>query len=123
MHPDAIGESLGITATESTPIDPNSRYRARRETNYWGWCSKVSSHSTDNLQHVEAICELFAGKRTELSALREVGCEIDVFCYWVFSEQGGHQLDARTMSKLAALELDIGWDVYSGDEHEYTQAE
>lgn len=63
----------------------------------------------------EQIAELagFAeSHRAELDALRP-DCEVDVFC-GVFSEdaQGGFTLERELLSRLAALDLAVTFDIY-----------
>ena len=119
LAPDVIGDVLGVEATVAKPIDPASRYRPRRETNFWGWCSEGSVNSVDNLQHVAAIIDLLDGKAAALEDLRSRGCQIDICCYWVSTGQGGPSMDMATMKALVALGLEIWWDVYFGKEEEY----
>jgi hypothetical protein len=61
-----------------------------------------------------------AGKRAALDELRSLGCEIDVVNYFVSSGQGGPELDTSTIDTLSQLGLSIWWDVYFGEESEYS---
>src|SRR5262245_26511533 len=98
VGPAAIGASLGIEATELVPLDPASKYRPRRETNYWAWCTRQHVVSkTDNALHIAAILERVRGKESQLRQLRSVGCETDICCYWVSDGQGGPSLDVQVM--------------------------
>src|SRR5262245_23921155 len=112
MHPKAIGEILAVEATDTIPIDPSSKYRVRRETNYWNWCTQHRVNSADNTLHIAALLEVFGSKQAELESLRTAGCETDICCYWVSTGQGGPSLEVATMQELARLGLPIWWDVY-----------
>ena len=121
LHPNEISELLGLEATDTIPLNPESKYRVRRETNYWGWNSRTVVSSTDNLEHVAAITQRLSGKRALLDQLREKGCEIDICCYWVSSGQGGPLVDRSMLAALSQLDLEIWWDVYFGEESEYAE--
>ena len=118
MSPNAIGDTLGLKATDSKPRDAGSPYWPRRDTNTWFWSTQGKVQSNDNLEHVGAVIELFSGKRTELKTLRDAGCKIDISSYYVSSGQGGPELDLSTMKALCELELEIWWDIYFGEENE-----
>ena len=121
LHPDEIGRALGIQATDPRPMEPDSKYRPRREYHYWDWCSKSSVESTDGIEHVRAVLQILQGKEQQLSQLREAGCAIDVCCYWVSSGQGGPFLDVPALTTLAHLGLEIWWDVYFGKDEDYAE--
>lgn len=121
MAPDSVGAALGVAATGAFPINPESRYRNRREWNLWKWSTRGVVHSRDNLEHLQAITTLLEGKADQLATLRGLGCETDIFCYWVSSGQGGPYLDSATMRSLAALGLDVSWDMYFGEESDYPE--
>jgi hypothetical protein len=117
LEPAAIGASLGIDATDPVPLDPSSKYRPRREVNYWGWCTRQHVASkTDNALHIAAILERVRGKELQLQHLRSVGCETDICCFWVSTGQGGPSLGVEVMRELSELGLSIWWDVYFDDE-------
>jgi hypothetical protein len=102
-------------------MEPNSKYRPRREYHYWAWSSDRQVQSLDGLEHVRAVLELLQGKEQLLGQLRAEGCEIDVCCYWVSSGQGGPFLDVSALGALAHFGLEIWWDVYFGEEEDYRE--
>jgi hypothetical protein len=112
IDPTTIGEVLAIEATDMIPMDPLSKYRARRETNLWKWCTQHRLNSADNMLHIAAALEVLGSKQAELERLRSAGCKTDLCCYWVSTGQGGPSLDVATMKELARLGLPIWWDVY-----------
>ena len=119
MTPDSISRVLGVESTKSEPRDEHSKYRTRREQNYWACCTKDLLNSADGVAHLGKLTTLFAGKGQELDSLRAVGCEIDVCCYWVSSGQGGPLLAIDIMQSLVELKLEIWWDVYFGEDDDY----
>jgi len=118
IHPEAIGERLEIDATEMLPIDPESPYRPRRETNLWSWSTEGRVESVDSLVHIAAIIERLKDKAVQLEELRASGCQTDICGYWVSSGQGGPALDVKAMASLHTLGLDIWWDIYFGGKSE-----
>jgi len=118
IPPDVIGKRLGISATEMIPLDPNSRYKPRREYNLWSWSTEGKINSVDNLEHVWKIIDQFKDRENKLADLREKGCNMDIFCYWDSTGQGGPHLDIKTMESLLKLGLEISWDIYFEDESE-----
>ena len=122
MKPSEVSSVLCQQPTRQRAKEPDSKYKPRREVSYWSWCSKEQLQSTENLDHVQAIIDLLDGKSAALEELRARKCEIDIFSFWVSSGQGGPHLTAPVLKKLAALELEIGWDMYfeeyeESDEH------
>jgi hypothetical protein len=115
LHPEVIGQRLQIDGMDMLPRDPASRYRPRRETNYWGWCTRPLVDSTNNVDHIAAVVNLLESKGSVLDELRLEGCDIDICCYWVSSGQGGPSLDVDMMQSLCKLRLSIWWDVYFSD--------
>src|SRR5690242_9831123 len=95
MHPDEIESMLGLTATRKVPRDPTSHYRNRRERNGWFFSTKDSVDSRDNDVHLEAIIALLTPRAEALGRLQSLGCDTDIFCYWVSSGQGGPGLEVR----------------------------
>lgn len=117
-HPDEIGEVLGIEATDKRPRDPNSKYRHRRESHYWSLKTREHIESTDNVKHLAAIIEQLDGRSVALKTLRDMGCQTDIFCYWVSNGQGGPSLEVDMMGDLHELGLPITWDMYFRREDE-----
>ncbi|WP_020411266.1 DUF4279 domain-containing protein [Microbulbifer variabilis] len=116
MHPDDIGSALGISSTDSIPRDPNSKYKSRREQNFWSRTTKEDIDSTNNVEHLEFVVSLVSDKDTILSSLREKGCLTDIFCYWDSTGQGGPILSVEMMKELVRLGLGVSWDIYFDDE-------
>ena len=118
ISPDEIGKILGVSATEMIPLDPNSKYKSRREYNFWNLCSEGGIDSTDNLKHLRYLIDRLENKEGLLSELRKKGCDTDIFCYWSSTGQGGPYLDLKTMESLLKLGLEISWDMYFSGEDE-----
>ena len=119
LHPDEIGEILGIEPTKTIPRDPASKYRPRRECNFWSWETRDRVQSTDNAEHLAAIIKQLEGHSAALQKLRDMGCQTDISNYWVSNGQGGPSLDVEMMGVLHELGLSIWWDMYFGSEEEH----
>ncbi|MEE9491962.1 MAG: DUF4279 domain-containing protein [Gammaproteobacteria bacterium] len=116
--PEVITDRLGLESNTGYIRDPDARRRSKRETNYWGWCTKDELESTDNLVHIKAIIKRFKQKAVLLKELRSEECQMDICCYFVTSGQGGPYMDLSAMNALYKLGLEIWWDVYFGSEDE-----
>jgi hypothetical protein len=51
-------------------------------------------------------------KKDGIEFLRNSGAELDIFCYYVSTGQGGPTMSAEQMSNLGRLGLDVVWDIY-----------
>ena len=118
LDPSKIAEMLDLESTKSIPRDKDSRYRPRRDTNYWSWETRDFVDSTDNNEHLSEIVRVLDGRSERLAKLRNSGCQIDICNYWVSNGQGGPSLDVAMMSALCKLELPIWWDIYFEKERE-----
>lgn len=117
LVPDVISEKLGIAPTECEQLDPKSKYKHRREFNYWALSTKEKLESANNIEHLHFILERLFNKSSALDSLRNLGCSTDIFCFWVSSGQGGPCLDVEMMNELVKYGLDICWDMYFDDEN------
>ena len=122
MHPSEISQRLGINGVEELPRDLSSQYRPRRETNYWGWCTRPAVESNDGIVHLKFIINSLEPVKNKLRALQDAGCKTDIVVYWVSLGQGGPELSIEIMRGLSALQLPIWWDVYFGNESDYESA-
>lgn len=117
MHPDEIEKIIGIKSTDLVPKDPNSKYRPRRELNFWSRTTKGELESTDNVKHLELLLSLLNGKEGTLNSLRDSGCSTDIFCYWDSTGQGGPSLNVALMKELVKFGVGVSWDMYFDDEN------
>jgi hypothetical protein len=79
----------------------------------WFLRSEGVVDSRDVRRHLDWLLKQIADKRSAFTALRTAGVRIDVSCYWMSaSGHGGPTLSPTQMSALAALDLDVGFDVY-----------
>ncbi|WP_020412740.1 DUF4279 domain-containing protein [Microbulbifer variabilis] len=116
MHPDDIEKHIGIKSTDSVPRDLNSKYKSRREFNFWSRTTENDLNSTDNVEHLEFLLSLLKGKESRLSFLQDSGCMTDIFCRWDSTGQGGPSLSVAMMNELVKLGLSVSWDMYFDDE-------
>lgn len=119
MEPSQIGRVLSLQPTGSLVRDTSSPYRPRRETNLWEWCTREIVHGVDSEEHLKAIIDFISPSSESLSELQKLGCETDIFFYWVSSGQGGPFLQVETMRNLVNLNLPIYWDMYFGKLEDY----
>lgn len=84
----------------------------------WSWQTRELVESTDNTEHLAEIVKQLNGRSKSLRKLRAMGCQTDIFCYWVSDGQGGPSLDVDMMGDLRELGLPVTWDMYFGGEDE-----
>lgn len=64
--------------------------------------------------HIDQVCDAVGERHDELSALRQEGYLMDVFCFVeVESEQGGILIDSSTLQRLAYLSVELDLDIYA----------
>ncbi len=119
VDPGEIGRTLAIEGTRLRPIQPASKYKHERDYHHWSWSTEKLVEGADGEVHLSAITSLLHGKREQLDELRAKGCDIDIFCYWVSSGQGGPSLNSELLLAIGGLGLSISWDVYFGEEADY----
>lgn len=112
LRPEEISSALAIEPSRTAVLDPNSKYKARREHHLWVWSTKDLIDSTDHLVHLNRLFDALAGREGVLEELRNGGCSMQVSCYWDSSGQGGPWLDLPTIDSLARLRLEIWWDIH-----------
>jgi len=118
LHPDEITKMLGVLPTGTDPLNPESKYKNRRVSNFWKYSTEKLSNSLNNVEHVEIILRALNGKSNQMELLRHRGCQTDIFCYWDSNGQGGPSLSVTLMNELVKFGLDIYWDMYFDDEED-----
>lgn len=116
VSPERITEILGISPTLARSIEPDSKYKHRREFNYWAFSTKELSNSTNNKEHLDIILKKLHGKQENMNSLINLNCSPDIFCFWNSTGQGGPSMDVNLMSQLVRFGLNITWDMYFDDE-------
>ena len=74
--------------------------------------------SRDSRRHIDYLLSLLDGKDEAVASLKAVGWKFDVFVFWESRGGGGPMLTPSTMSRLAELGIEIGFDVYFLDSDE-----
>ncbi|GHH60822.1 DUF4279 domain-containing protein [Lentzea cavernae] len=94
------------------PVSPRRPDGPRRAVSHWALRSRAQPTSPLD-EHLSELVVFVEAHSREIEALRDKA-EIDVFC-GVFAgddAQGGFTLTADLMRRLAALGLDVGFDLY-----------
>jgi hypothetical protein len=113
LDPNMITSRLRITPTDTFRRgDPG--VHGGPPSRLGGWrLSTEGFESLDIREHVDHLLDQLDPIASALAELHGQGIRQDVFCYWATSDgQGGPQLDASQMRRLAALGLSILFDVY-----------
>lgn len=124
LNPDDVSRLLGLDASgvqrkgePQYPKNPDSLLRFRSG----GWLLSTKGHveSRDLRRHVEWLLGRLEPQREALLRLSREGCAMDLFCFWLSAGgQGGPELDAVLMGRLADLSLPIRFDIYFTDSPE-----
>jgi len=106
---DLVTALLAIAPTK-TQIKSATPYRRKPA---WFRSSKGLLDSRDTRRHIDWILDRIEPATVALNNLRCAGAKIDIFSYWVSrSGDGGPMLSPSQLKRLAAMEIEIGWDVY-----------
>lgn len=85
--------------------------------NLWSISSEDRVDSKDCRRHIAYLLDLLTEKEAVVARLIDEGWEVDIFAFWESKwGSGGPMLDPAIMSRLAALRITIGFDVYLATE-------
>ena len=107
IPPHQVTEALRVQPTEMQTASGPARPDA------WVLSSKTAVESRDVRRHIDWCLDQLGSKGEALARLRADGARMDIFCYWLSaSGHGGPTIAPAQAAKLAALDLDCGFDVY-----------
>ena len=112
VSPDRFTEYIGVTPskTQEFQIRPEGW---KNLPGGWFLTSQSEIDSRDVRRHVDFVLDQIDANTDALGWIRKSGGMADVMCYWVSaSGHGGPSLLPAQSSKLAALNLEIWFDVY-----------
>jgi hypothetical protein len=99
------------------PIQGRSRRAKPAQINGWFLTSKFAVVSRDTRRHLDWLLDHLAGREDALKLLQSEGCRMDICCFWASaSGHGGPTLSPHQLKRLAALDLEIWFDVYLSSE-------
>src|SRR5262245_50739220 len=104
-----VESTLGLISTQmqSASVVPPG------PPNGWFLSTEGAIVSRDIRRHLDWLLDRLEPKAAALAELRSRGASVDVFCYWLSaSGHGGPTLSPSQAKKLAALDLECGFDVY-----------
>lgn len=117
LDPDAISSRLGIQ-----PSDHQRRgeivTRADRPTrvatiNGWFLSTRNQVDSRDSRRHIDWLLDRLTAKAEAIRSLQEQGCRTEMTCYWLSRDgHGGPTIPPSQMRRLAALDLELSFDIY-----------
>jgi hypothetical protein len=86
--------------------------RLRPESN-WQIHSPVNRSEIFLNVHIEALLDIIEPKIAKILELKEQGCNIGINCVgYYYDTHPGFQLSAELLTRLAALSLDVDFDLY-----------
>ncbi len=114
LHPEQVTQRLGVQPSKSWQRDDSGKPGAKA---MHGWF--LSTHgklsSRDTRRHLDQLLEPLLGVREAVLALQAEGARMDIMCFWHSAgQQGGPALSPKQLSALAALNIMVSWNIYSG---------
>jgi hypothetical protein len=79
-----------------------------------GWIlgTEGAISSRDIRRHLDWLIAQLEPRQQVIENLRAAGCQMDVFCYWRWTGQGGPTISPRNMAGMGKLGLELGFDIY-----------
>jgi Domain of unknown function (DUF4279) len=121
------------TITERLRIEPShwqrcgevpSGTKSKRPAKINGWFlgSKGHIQSRDSRRHIDWILDQIFPKAGAIHALQELGCRIDISCYWISKDgHGGPTISPSQMKRLGELNIELWFDIYGPYDDENAQ--
>jgi hypothetical protein len=104
-----VGSALGIVATQTQ----SARVAPPKRPDGWFLTTEGTIPSRDIRRHLDWLLDRLEPKAGTLAELRSRGASVDVVCYWLSANgHGGPILSPSQSKRLAALDLECGFDVY-----------
>lgn len=109
-HPQTVTDRLGIQPSKIT-LEATSPYR---RANAWFLTSEKVVKSRDFRRHIDWMLTQLLPVRVAVEELKQGGAICNFYCYWVMSRTNSTLLlSQHQLSGLAALGIEIWWDIYS----------
>lgn len=124
MHPDldlaAISQQLDLVPAWTRQ---KGQIYGKRKTPHrisiWALDTDCIITSRDTRRHLDWLLDQLEPKRDVLTQFRERGYEMDLYCMWCgLGGTGGPMLSPYQMTRMAALQLTIGFEFWYEDEDE-----
>jgi len=117
LNPAVIDHVLGVPCTESyRQGDPRSRaHPSRGEHDLGGWylSTRNKVRSGDARRHIDWLLDRLEPRAAQLDELRRLHHDMWLSCYWASEAgHGGPRISPAQSHRLAALGLELEFDVY-----------
>ena len=123
MHPDldlaAISQQLDLVPAWTRQKGQIYGKSTPQRISIWALDTEGIITSRDMRRHLDWLLDQLEPKRDVLAQFRERGYEMDLYCLWCrLGGTGGPMLSPYQMTRMAALELTIGFEFWHEDEDE-----
>jgi Domain of unknown function (DUF4279) len=89
--------------------------------NGWFLESRGQVDSRDSGRHIDWLLDRVAPRAEAVRSLQEMGCRMDISCYWLSrSGHGGPTIPPNQMRRLAELNIELWCDFYGPYEEDDT---
>lgn len=114
--PDAVSSALGLAPSSTQRVGEQHESRGVVRTYRlagWFYRSEDAVESYDSQKHLNWLCDQLEPHDQQLRALRAEGWRMDIACFWdSHPGHGGPTLSPALLRRLAALEIELWFDVY-----------
>ncbi len=124
VDPAAIISLLGIEPSGwqrrgEVPERPSRLLREVAPINGWFLESEGQVDSRDSRRHINWLLDRLEPKAETIRSLQEMGCRMDISCYWLSRNgHGGPSIPPTQMRRLAELGIELWFDFYGPYEEE-----
>jgi hypothetical protein len=117
LDPDHVTRRLGIEPHEAFRRgDPFGKRGLVHKNGYRGLSSEGHVPTNDLEEHIAWLLDRIEPVAERFMALRAEGIPANVFCFLRLRDYGGPGFSPQLMRRLAALDLELGLDIYWTDE-------
>jgi hypothetical protein len=114
--PSEVSAALGLEPTDIQRVGESYERRGiSRVYRLSGWflCSNTQVESYDSAKHLDWLLQRLQPRQAALEGLRSQGWRMDIACLWdSHAGHGGPTLSADILRRLAALGVELWFDVY-----------
>jgi Domain of unknown function (DUF4279) len=115
-NPTLVSAALGLGPTTKQSIGESYERRGISRTyrlSGWFLCSEGQVQSYDTAKHLDWLLQQVHPRLEELYRLRSEGWRMDIACLWdSHSGHGGPTLPPELLRRLAALGIELWFDIY-----------
>jgi hypothetical protein len=116
FNPAIVSEKLGLQPTRTQVHGEVRNGDMKKWPTAWFLETSEIIQSKESRRHIDWILEQVEDHSEGIKFLHDIGAEIHISCYWVSAlGHGGPMLDAKSLERIATLNIGICFDIYFSD--------